>query len=123
MEIPARIEQAVSDAVAHHLETELGGRGLLLTADGLATAEAEAAQRGARLLTTEVVNAADGWPVSGGAIEEWWSTRLSGSTCDSGGGCRKGRPAGRRQAVGPLELARHVALVREARVGGGLCER
>jgi hypothetical protein len=51
MEIPARIEQAVSDTVAHHLETELGDRGLLLTADGLAAAEAEVAHRGAPLLT------------------------------------------------------------------------
>jgi hypothetical protein len=51
VEIPARIEQAVGDAVAHHLKTELGDRGLLLTADGLAAAEAEAARRGARLLT------------------------------------------------------------------------
>ena len=51
VESRARIEQAVSDAVAHHLETELGDRGLLLTADGLAAAEAEAAQHGARLLT------------------------------------------------------------------------
>ena len=54
MEIPARIEQAVTDAVAHHLETELGDRGLLLTADRLAAAEGEAAQRGARLLTETV---------------------------------------------------------------------
>ena len=51
MEIPARIEQSVSDAVARHLETELGERGLLLTADGLAAAEAEAAHRGAHLRT------------------------------------------------------------------------
>jgi hypothetical protein len=51
VEIPARIEQAVSDGVAHHLETELSDRGLLLTADGLTTAAAEAAQRGTRLLT------------------------------------------------------------------------
>ena len=54
MKIPARIEQAVSDTVARHLETELGDRGLLLTADDLAAAEAEAAQRGARLLTRAV---------------------------------------------------------------------
>jgi hypothetical protein len=54
VEIPARIEQAVSDAVAQHLETELGDRGLLLAADGLAAAEAEAAQRGARLLTCAI---------------------------------------------------------------------
>ncbi len=54
MEIPARIEQAVSGAVARQLETELGDRGLLLAADGLAAAEAEVAQRGARLLTCTI---------------------------------------------------------------------
>jgi hypothetical protein len=48
------IEQAVSDAVAKHLETELGERGLLLTADRLAEADADAAQRGARLLTSVI---------------------------------------------------------------------
>ena len=51
MEIPAPLERAVNEAVAHHLETELGNRGLLLTADGLSAAEAEATQLGARLLT------------------------------------------------------------------------
>jgi hypothetical protein len=51
VEIPARIEQSVSDAVAHYLETELGDRGLLVTADGLAAAEAEAGHRGAHLRT------------------------------------------------------------------------
>ena len=51
MEIPANIEQSVSDAVAHHLETELGERGLLLPAGALAAAEAEAAHSGARLRT------------------------------------------------------------------------
>jgi hypothetical protein len=51
MEVSARIEQAVSDAVAHHLETELGTRGLLLAAADLALAETEAARLGARLLT------------------------------------------------------------------------
>ncbi len=68
MEIPARIEQAVSDAVARHLETELGDRGLLLTAEDLAAAEAEAAQRGARLLTRAVHQC---YPISrqdGGAL-------------------------------------------------------
>lgn len=54
MEIPERIEQAIGDAVAHHLETELGDRGLLLAADRLVAAEAEAAQLGARLLTCVV---------------------------------------------------------------------
>jgi hypothetical protein len=50
VEIPAPIEQAVGDAVARQLETELGDRGLLLTADGLATASVEAARRGRALL-------------------------------------------------------------------------
>jgi hypothetical protein len=50
VEIPARIEHAVGDAVARQLETELGDRGLLLAADDLVAAEAEAAQHGARLL-------------------------------------------------------------------------
>jgi hypothetical protein len=49
VEIPAHIEQAVGDAVARQLETELGDRGLLLTADGLATASVEAARRGRAL--------------------------------------------------------------------------
>jgi hypothetical protein len=52
MEIPARIEQSISNAVARHLKIELGDRGLLLTADGLAAAEAEAAHRGAHLRTS-----------------------------------------------------------------------
>jgi hypothetical protein len=51
VEIPPGIEQAVDDAVARQLETELGRRGLLLAADELAVAEAEAAQRGTHLLT------------------------------------------------------------------------
>lgn len=48
--IPARIEESVTDAVAHRLKTELGDRGLLLSADHLAAAEVEAARTGARLL-------------------------------------------------------------------------
>ncbi len=48
-EIPESIEHAVSDAVARRLAAELGDRGLLLMADDLAAAEADAAQRGARL--------------------------------------------------------------------------
>jgi hypothetical protein len=52
MEIPARIEQSISNAVARHLEIELGDRGLLLTTDGLAAAETEAAHRGAHLRTS-----------------------------------------------------------------------
>lgn len=50
MEIPARIEQAVNDAVAEQLGKELGERGLLLAADRLAAAQADAAELGARLL-------------------------------------------------------------------------
>jgi hypothetical protein len=46
-----RIEQALSDVVARRLEAELGSRGLLLAADEMAAAQAEVAQRGARLLT------------------------------------------------------------------------
>src|SRR5438105_4186550 len=38
-------------------------------------------------------------------------------------GRRQSRPAGRREAVGPLELARHVALVGEAGLGGDSRER
>jgi hypothetical protein len=54
VDIPARIEKAVREAVAHHLETALSERGLLLAADALAAGEAEAAQRGARLLTSAI---------------------------------------------------------------------
>jgi hypothetical protein len=50
VEIPARIEQAVT----RRLEIELAARGLLLTTDELAAAEAEAAQRGAQLLRSVV---------------------------------------------------------------------
>jgi hypothetical protein len=50
--VPAPIEQAVGDAVARQLEAELGNRGLLLAAGDFAAAEADAAQRGARLLTS-----------------------------------------------------------------------
>jgi hypothetical protein len=52
VEIPAPIEQAVSDLVARRLEAELGDRGLLLAADEFALAEAGAAQCGARVLTS-----------------------------------------------------------------------
>jgi hypothetical protein len=54
VEIPAGIGRAIRAAVAHHLETELGSRGLLLAHDALAAAEAEAAQRGARLLMSVI---------------------------------------------------------------------
>jgi hypothetical protein len=50
VEIPARIERTIGDMVAHHLETEFERCGLLLTADGLAAAEAEVARCGTRLL-------------------------------------------------------------------------
>jgi hypothetical protein len=50
VKIPADVEHAVNNAVARRLEAELGDRGLLLGADELAEAEAEAAQLGARLL-------------------------------------------------------------------------
>ncbi|HEV8365619.1 MAG TPA: hypothetical protein VGQ52_19045 [Gemmatimonadaceae bacterium] len=49
VETPARITQAVAESVARHLEAELGNRGLLLRADVLAEAQADAAQLGARL--------------------------------------------------------------------------
>ncbi len=47
--IPARIAEAVADAVARLLEAELGKRGLLLRADDLAEAHADALQVGAHL--------------------------------------------------------------------------
>jgi hypothetical protein len=52
VEIPAAIEQAVGDAVAHRLEAELGERGLLLAGEDLAAAAAEAARSGTHLLTS-----------------------------------------------------------------------
>jgi hypothetical protein len=51
MEIPARIGAALGAAVATHLETALGDRGLLLTGPALEAADAEAAEQGPRLLT------------------------------------------------------------------------
>ena len=60
--IPAPIEQAVGDAVARHLETELGDRGLLLTADGLETASVEAARRGRALLPRIIARCYPGDP-------------------------------------------------------------
>jgi putative flavoprotein involved in K+ transport len=51
VEIPASTEHSVSETVARHLESELGVRGLLLTAGDLARAEAEAAHAGAYLRT------------------------------------------------------------------------
>jgi hypothetical protein len=69
MEIPARIEQSVSNAVAYHLETELGKRGLLLRADDLAAAEAEAAHRGAHLRTCVLQQCYPITRQSGGVLE------------------------------------------------------
>lgn len=51
LQIPPHIEQAVTDAVDGALETELGRRGLLLTAAELTAAAADAAHDGAQLLT------------------------------------------------------------------------
>jgi hypothetical protein len=51
VKIPARLQRSIEDAIAHHLATELGDRGLLLTAGDLAVAEAETAALGERLLT------------------------------------------------------------------------
>jgi hypothetical protein len=50
VEIPAHLEKAVTGAVVRHLEIELRHRGLVLTADRVVQAEAEATQHGARLL-------------------------------------------------------------------------
>ena len=50
MDIPARIEQAVSAAVTERLESVLGESGLLLSAVELTAAEAEALRQGSQLL-------------------------------------------------------------------------
>jgi hypothetical protein len=50
MQIPGRLEQEISGAVASHLETELARRCLLLASDEVAAADADAARLGARLL-------------------------------------------------------------------------
>ncbi len=50
--IPASIERTVADVVARWLGAELDGRTRLLAVDELAAAEAEAARRGASLLTS-----------------------------------------------------------------------
>lgn len=52
--IPERVERAIASAVVHHLEVELGDRGLLLAADRQSSVAAEEAQRGKRLLTRVV---------------------------------------------------------------------
>jgi hypothetical protein len=54
VEIPACIGRAIQDAVAHHLETELGNRGLLLAQDAFTAAEAATLQSGARLLVDAI---------------------------------------------------------------------
>lgn len=51
VEIPAQLEQALNQKVAGHLQAELGKRALLLSADQLQQATAEAALGGERLLT------------------------------------------------------------------------
>ena len=51
MEIPTHLERSVTKAVAMHLETELGDRGLLLTAGALIVAQDEAFHEGASLRT------------------------------------------------------------------------
>jgi hypothetical protein len=48
------VARDIEQAVARHLATELGDRGLLLTADALAAAEAGAAQQGTQLLNRVV---------------------------------------------------------------------
>lgn len=50
VQVPADLERAVEESVVHHLRTELSACGLLLTADALCQAHAEAAQRGKALL-------------------------------------------------------------------------
>jgi hypothetical protein len=50
LDTPASIEEAVSETVIRRLETALGDRGLLLSADELTAAESGAAQQGSRLL-------------------------------------------------------------------------
>jgi hypothetical protein len=50
VDTPASIEEALSETVIRRLETALGDRGLLLSADELTAAEADAAQQGSRLL-------------------------------------------------------------------------
>jgi hypothetical protein len=68
VEIPVQLEGAIAAAVAGCLEFELGGRGLLLSADQLAAAEAAAAREGARLAASVMQRC---YPVGGedGAIE------------------------------------------------------
>jgi hypothetical protein len=50
VQVPADVERAVEESVVHHLRTEFAARGLLLTADALRRANAEAAQHGKSLL-------------------------------------------------------------------------
>ena len=54
MAIPGELELALSAEVSRLLETELGVRGLLLGSERLAAAEADAAERGVRLLRRAV---------------------------------------------------------------------
>jgi len=66
--IPVSIEQAIGDVVARQLRAELGRQGLLLAADELAAAEAEAARRGARLLTSLLHRCYPGARRAGGEV-------------------------------------------------------
>jgi hypothetical protein len=52
--IPALIEDAATEAVVHQLERELSDRGLLLAADGVAAAQADARRWGERLLSSVI---------------------------------------------------------------------
>jgi hypothetical protein len=54
LDIPASIEAAVSETVTRRLETALRDRGLLLSADELTAAEADAALQGSRLLAVAI---------------------------------------------------------------------
>ena len=65
MEIPAHIEEAVRDAVDRRLSAELADRGLLLTADDLTAASAEAARRGRDLLPRVIACCYPGQPQDG----------------------------------------------------------
>ena len=54
MDVPDDICEAIDQTVTGHLATELGRRGLVLSADRFAVAEAQAAGDGERLLTTAI---------------------------------------------------------------------
>lgn len=54
MDVPDGICDAIEEAVTNRLETQFGARGLLLSADRFARAEAQAARDGQRLLTSVI---------------------------------------------------------------------